>query len=107
MYLGSGLHVNSMKILHTASKYIRECIFKQPIKSIYFYPERPKFFDIMYKICVWNGYNILTSSNNSDIKFHWEDVTYPTKKTNDSFINSQCTTISKIDVTKTFEKIFK
>ncbi|MBL7107913.1 MAG: hypothetical protein ISS38_01255 [Candidatus Cloacimonetes bacterium] len=106
MHIGLGIHRNLLKLIHNTSILYRKLIQKKRIKSIHFFPEKPKNFDVIYKVSIWNGYFISDSSENADIKLHWEDCTYPKTITNISFINSRCQTISKIDVEKSFEKIF-
>lgn len=106
MHLGLGIHKNFLILLHSVSILYRKLILKKRIKSIHFYPEKPKIFDVIYKVSIWNGYIISDSSENADIKLHWEDVTFPKVITDRSFINSRCKTISKIDIEKSFEKIF-
>jgi hypothetical protein len=106
MHLGLGINRKFLLLLHHALMLYRKVILKKEIKSIHFYPEKPKIFDVMYKVSIWNGYNISDLSENADIKFHWEDVTFPKVINDKTFINSQCKTISKVDVEKSFEKIF-
>lgn len=106
MHLELGIHRNFLKLIHNISILSHKIIKKKQIKSIYFFPEKPKIFDVIYKVSIWNGYKISESAENADVKVHWEDCTYPKTITHRRFINSQCKTISKVDVEKSFEKIF-
>ncbi|MDP8268421.1 MAG: hypothetical protein P9L97_06820, partial [Candidatus Tenebribacter davisii] len=58
MHLGLGINRKFLLLLHHALMLYRKVILKKEIKSIHFYPEKPKIFDVMYKVSIWNGYNI-------------------------------------------------
>ena len=106
MHLGLGLHRNFLKLCSKLTILHRKYVRKREKKSIYFFPEQPKIFDVINKISIWNGYHFSHSEENADIKVHWEDCTFPSCYCNECFINSQCKSISKEDIEKLFKKLF-
>ena len=83
-------------------------------KTILFYPEKPKNFHILYKICHKLGYKITNDPHsNADLVIYFEDKT---KREEDSslvnlskkynIINLNCKDISKQRVDKVFSKVF-
>jgi len=106
MHLGFGLNRLFLNSMHFISILYRKIILRKKIKSIYFFPDKPTIFDVIYKISIWNGYLVAKSQEDADINFHWEDCTFPKALTDRSFINSQCKSVSKIAVESSFEKVF-
>ena len=79
------------------------------VKSIFFYPNQPISYDIMYWITILNRYKVVKNiDNNPDIKMYWQDDTFhaPEKnsKKNDNWINLNCTDISKERISRILDQ---
>lgn len=83
-------------------------------KTILFYPEAPKTFHTLYKICHYLGWKITTNpKKQSDLCIFFEDTTfrneYPVlleRNKTQHVINLSCTDISKSYVDEVFEEVF-
>lgn len=83
-------------------------------KTMLFYPEAPKSFHTLYKICHFLGWKIITNPNmEADIRIFFEDTTHRKEcpiltelhKTHE-VLNIHCTDISKEYVDEVFEEVF-
>jgi len=83
-------------------------------KTILFYPEPPKTFHTLYKICHYLGWKIITNpKKQSDLCIFFEDATYRKeypvlveRNKTQHVINLHCTDISKNHVDEVFEEVF-
>jgi len=83
-------------------------------KIILFYPEAPKTFHTLYKICHYLGWKISTNPKKpSDVRIFFEDTTYRNEypiltelHTTHHVINIACTDISKKHVDEVFGEVF-
>jgi len=107
MHFGLGIHVGIYKLKGKVNAFYRKNFLKKSIRTIYFYPREPGIAEVIFKIAIKNGYRFVKDPAKADIKVHWEDTTFPKAKTDPDFINSGCKSVSKKDVTKIFEEVFK
>ncbi|MFC1887403.1 hypothetical protein ACFLYK_01190 [Candidatus Cloacimonadota bacterium] len=84
----------------------RRLVLKEKPKTVYFYPNQPFIWDVIFKISIWKGYKFTESPEKADLKFDWEDTTFPSHKNTEGYINSNCSSISKITISRVFEKVF-
>jgi O-antigen/teichoic acid export membrane protein len=84
-------------------------------KTILFYPEAPKTYHTLYKICNYLGWDITTNpKKHADIRIFFEDTTF--RKANATLrelhkkypvLNIDCEDISKKHVEEIFSEVFK
>ncbi|MCD6330089.1 MAG: hypothetical protein J7M10_07060 [Candidatus Cloacimonetes bacterium] len=106
MHLGFGLYTTGLKYTHWVTRFYKKSLTTSPRQSIFFCPEAPLTYDVLYKICVWNGYTIVSNPDKADILVHWEDTTFPTTFDDERYINARCTDISKHTLTEVSKQIF-
>ena len=96
-------------------KYI-QALFRngfQP-KTVLFYPERPKYYHMLYSVCNILGYRITNNPTEKfDLAVAFQDITVRPKNTiledlikKYSVVNANCVDISKERVEKIFEEVF-
>jgi hypothetical protein len=82
-----------------------------PRKVIYFFPDTPKRWHVVFKLCAVSMYRIVTSDNikyDSAFKFHTKITKEPYKEINQGrlVINDQSLDISKTTIQNNFQNVF-
>lgn len=80
------------------------------IKKIYFYPEFPHPYSVVYQVFHQLGIQLrkgIPNTAQDNLCFWWEDNTFTGRSPNTTFINAQCTDISKKYVNLIHKDIFK
>ena len=108
--LNWGIKINTIKLIRK-SLIIINIILGKKIKTICFYPDKPRSFDIMFWICLINKYEVINSlQDRADIHMFWKDQTFHDSnlktKFNSKWININCKDISKLHIGKVFHEVF-
>lgn len=106
MHLGLGLHRGLLYIANYCMHVVRKITRKKKISTICFFPHQPTIADVLFKISVWNGYQIQEKMSDSDVVVYWNDTTKPGKCLFKATVNAGVTTIAKDYISDVFTEVF-
>ncbi|MGE2836535.1 hypothetical protein [Mycobacterium sp. SMC-4] len=87
---------------------------QNPVKTVLFYPDKPGYADVLYKVCNSMGYTMTSASDSQpDLVIAYEDVTEraPSRTLTELaashfVLNRRCHDIGKVNVERAFQEVF-